>query len=94
MPYILLVLAALWWFEVWPFAAGDPLDFQTEYIPEVGYYRDDAIVWWTGERFKDKTKCLDSARVNSRGLTNSTPTRVTSIACRVMRGERFLDRAK
>lgn len=94
MPYILVALAGLWWFEIWPFSVDGPLDFQTEYIPEVGYYRDGSTVWWTGERFKDKDKCLDSARVNSRGLSNSTPSRVTSVACRIMRADRFLDRVK
>lgn len=94
MPYILAIVAGLWWFEAWPFSVSGPLDFQTEYMPEVGYYKDGGVVWYVGERMKDSRKCVDEAIYASRRLTNLTPSRVTSIACRVMRGDRFLDRVK
>lgn len=94
MPLILLALAGLWFFEVWPFSVGAPLDFQTEYMPEVGYRSGEETIWFVGERMSDKSECYDEAVYSSRRLANADPSRVVSIACRVMRGDRFLDRSR
>lgn len=94
MPFLLIVAFGLWYFETWPFSIGAPLDFQTEYMPEVGYYKDGSVTWYVGDRIKKREDCYAEAVYASRSLTGDTPSRVTSISCRVMRGDRFLTRVK
>lgn len=91
---VIAAAAALYWFEAWPFSVGGPLDFQTEYIPEVGYRVGSDTRWWIGDRYSSSSTCWDAAVSASRRWSQQSETRVTSVACRVMRGERFLDRTR
>jgi hypothetical protein len=92
---IALLAAAIWFFELWPFSVGAPLDFQTEYIPEVIYLDGNEDKTWLGPRLKGyRDLCLELAHDQSKRIAGANPTRVRSVACRIMRGERFLSRAK
>lgn len=94
MPFLLVILAALWYFETWPFSVAGPLDFQTEYMAEVGYYQGSDRVWFVGSRQKKKEACIDEAVSRFNSLNRESPRRAFSWSCRIMRGERFLDRTR
>lgn len=94
MFYVLLLMAGLWYFELWPFSVEGPLDFQTEYAAEVGYYRGTERAWFVGSRHRKKEACINEAISRFNTLNHESPGRAFSWSCRVMRGERFLDRTR
>lgn len=94
MTKLILLSAALWLFDVWPFSVGAPFDYQTEYMPEVVYWsgRDEAT--YLGPRVRDRDMCINLAHDQSRRIAGANASRIISTHCRIMRGERFLDRAR
>jgi hypothetical protein len=94
MPWAVIIIGGMFWLDVWPFSVGAPLDFRTEYMAEVGYYDNNRQAWFVGERTKSLDACILEAQARYAGYNRNSPGRAFSWACRVMRGERFLDRTR
>lgn len=90
----LFAAGALYWHEAWPFNVGGPLDFQTEYMPEVAYRVGTDTRWWVGDRYSSSAACWQATLAAYGRWAQQSDTRVISAACRVMRGQRFLDRTR
>jgi hypothetical protein len=89
-----LIGLALWFFDLWPFSVGAPLDFQTEYIPEVVYMVGAGETSFLGPRIRSRDACIDLAHSQARHIAERSRSRVVSTHCRVMRGDSFLDRVR
>lgn len=87
----IIVLLGLWFFEVWPFGYGHLLGPRVEYVAEVSYRVGDRIDWRTGIRRPSLTECRhDIADIVS--SIRRAEHRVVGSSCRIMHGERFMDR--
>jgi hypothetical protein len=90
----IIVIAALWLSGSWPFDQGGPFDFKTEYMAEVGYYAGEERRWYVGSRTRDKSACLSEAISIYNQYNWQSSGRAFSWSCRIMSGDRFLDRTR
>jgi hypothetical protein len=88
-----IILASLWFFEIWPFSFGGPLGPRIEYIAEVGYRSGERIEWQIGSRRRSVDECRNEVNAIVNTISRADR-RVTSTACRVMHGDRFVSRTR
>jgi hypothetical protein len=89
MPIALItaVIAALWWFNVWPFNSYT-------YRPEVGYYSGSDRQWYVGKDYATQEECSNDAIAVFNSYNAQSSGRAFSWACRQMEGEKFLARVR
>lgn len=93
MPILLLALAAMWWFEVWPF--DGTLTGRHTYQPEVGYWEDGERKWYVGGGLAKQDECVASATAQYNSYNARSPNRAFSWACRKMdKSGNFLERVR
>lgn len=88
MPWLLIGLAALWYFEIWPFGPS------YTYRAEVGYYSGLKHEWFVGSDRRTHEECAEEAIWRFNSMNRESPGRAFSWACRKMRGESFEGRVR